>query len=216
MRLIWWAGAILLLVCIPYLFIFMGAELFMYIKSQHYGYIYIFKIEYFPYWFEEFIAIVSVALMFLSLLGKGLSIWLGRFSILIILLAWSVIVNASFGTIEQNGVFFRSPSTFYDTQKISWKEVDDVTLKLVRRTYGRSNRFTYGFLNVKANDKLIEIPFELEKKDGREKLTEVLRFMRQKDIQVKMHFEDSTRTEILQYINKDFLDNLRTFTVEVD
>ena len=61
-----------LIICIPYLFIFMGDELFMYIKSQNYGYIYIFKIEYFPYWSEEFIAIGSGVLMFLSLLGNGL------------------------------------------------------------------------------------------------------------------------------------------------
>ena len=71
------------------------------------------------------------------------------------------------------------------------------------RRYGRSNRRTYGILNVKANNKLVEIPFELEKKDGREKLTEALRFLRQKDIHVKM-----TKPQISQYIDKGFLDSL--------
>lgn len=219
MRLTSRAVAILLwglITCIPYVFIFMGDELFTYIQNQHYGYIYIFKIEYFPYWFKEFIAIGSSVLLFLSLLGNGLRIWLGRISILIILLAWSIIVNTSFGTIEPNGIFFRSPSTYYDTQKVSWKEVGNATLEIAHRTYGRSNRLTYGILNVEANNELIEIPFEIEKKDNREKLIEVLRFLRQKDIHVKMHFEDSARVEILQYIDKDFLDNLRTFIVETN
>ena len=220
MRLVSWAEAILILglaLLFPYLIIFTGDQLFiMYLKSQCHDYIYMFKIEYFPYWFERYIVVGSGVMMLLSTIGRGLRIWLGRITIFVIFLIWSVIVNTSFGTIQQDGVLFRSPSTYYNTQKISWKEVCNVTLEIVRRPYGRSNKFTYGILNVKANNKLVEVPFSFVNEEDRENLIKVLQFLYQRDIQVQTHFDYSVRSEILQYTNKDkeFLDVLRTLTVK--
>ena len=217
MKLVSWAEAIFILgltFFLPYIVIFAGDQLFMYLKSQYHDYIHMFKIEYFPYWFEQYIVVGSGVLMFLSVIGKGLMIWLGRITLLVILLVWSAVVNTSFGIIQQDGVVSRSPSTYYNTQKISWQEVSNVTLEIVRRPYGRSNRFTYGILNIKANNKLVEVPFSSVNKEDRENLIKILQFMQQKDIQVKSHFDYSARSELLQYTNKEFLDVLRTLTIE--
>lgn len=217
MRLVSWAEAILILglaLLFPYFIIFAGDQLFMYLKSQRHDYICMFKIEYFPYWFERYIVVGSGVMMLLLTIGRGLKIWLGRITIIVILLIWSIIVNTSFGTIQQDGVLFRSPGTYYNIQKISWKEVRNVTLELVRRPYGRSNKFTYGILNVKANNKLVEVPFSCVNEEDRENLIKVLQFLYQKDIKVEMHFDYSARSEILQYTNKEFLDVLRTITAK--
>lgn len=216
MRLKQWGLAVLimgLIICIPIFINFIGNELFIYIKSQYYGYIHIFKIEYFPYWSEELMFIGVVSLLLLTLAGKGPRIRIVRIMILVIFVIWSAIANTSIGIVERDGLLFKSPSTYYETQKISWEEASNVTLEIVDRFYGRSNITKYGIINIKANNMLIGIPFSFRNKAEREKLIDVLQFMRQNDIQVKIF---SASSEVPPYIRKKFLDTLKSLTVETE
>lgn len=208
----------LIMIFIGVIIFCMNDELFIYTKNQYHGYIYMYKIEFFDYWVQEYVLIGLFMLMWMAFLANDNRswIWVKRLTTLVLILAWIVIVNTSVGSIEKDGVWYRSPSIFYETQEISWKEVRNINLEIVRRLYGKRSWQTYGIITVKDNTNLVEIPFRLLGKDDQEKLIEVLRFLQQNDIQIKMYFEDSNRSEILQKTNKEFLDTLRTLTVQVN
>lgn len=207
---------------IPFLIMFLQDGIAYFISLQENNSIYYFRIAYTPLWIKLFLFFLNLVIIPVAIICS----YSNRKHVLLFIIlslgiftAWSIIEGTSYGTIQTDGINYKSPSTHYKAEKILWSEIDNTgSLKIVDKSSKHKIKLV-GLLNIEAKheDKVFEMSFSYNNRYERTQLIEILKILQQNNIQIKTNFHYIARSKIIDYqdnaMSKQYIDILKSLTV---